>query len=169
MMQPQGGVIEDPMWEFDVIRKYGFRWKQITRAKITARGLGISEFEHAEDSQGGGAQLAERQEIGGQWKDSSSRPPPSLSETTLPLQNPTQVPITVSCEAQTALATGKEITEAWEEKFKDWQKRLPKDMEDDRYYYFYFLGGAYIHRMMDGEAIGYQSVRNIKTQVFEMR
>jgi hypothetical protein len=45
-----------------------------------------------------------------------------------------------------------QVAEEWEERFQSWLKEKPEDDCDDRYFYYEFLGEAYIHGMMDGEA-----------------
>lgn len=65
----------------------------------------------------------------------------------------------------TQLAT----VEAWDEHYYTWLHRLPDNSEDDSYYYYQLLGEAYIHGMIDGAAIQYQSRNRIPTQLFELR
>ncbi|KIW01575.1 uncharacterized protein PV09_07049 [Verruconis gallopava] len=39
----------------------------------------------------------------------------------------------------------------------------------DEYYWYEFIGECYVHSMMDGEAIKYQNVHEIKPNIFELR
>ena len=57
----------------------------------------------------------------------------------------------------------------WDRRFRSWLEELPYDDNDDCYFFYHFLGEAYIHSMMDGEAIRYKNAKDIRTQVFELR
>jgi hypothetical protein len=48
--------------------------------------------------------------------------------------------------------TEEEVARDWEQKFKTWLEEKPKEEDDDSYFYYEFLGEAYIQDMMDGEA-----------------
>jgi hypothetical protein len=48
--------------------------------------------------------------------------------------------------------TDEEVARDWEQRFKTWLEEKPKEEDDDCYFYYEFLGEAYIHGMMDGEA-----------------
>lgn len=63
----------------------------------------------------------------------------------------------------------KQIAKSWDENFQAWLKRVPEDEEDERWYHYLFLGEAYVHGMMDGEAMEYQNMQEIKTSLFELR
>jgi len=67
--------------------------------------------------------------------------------------------------------TKEQIAKDWKKGFKTWLEEEPKE-DDDRYFYYEFFGEAYIHGMMDGEAIEYQNNHKpdpIRTQLFELR
>jgi hypothetical protein len=48
-------------------------------------------------------------------------------------------------------------------------QKLPEEGEESRYFYYQFLGEAYVHGIMDGEAMDYQNTQEIKTEIFELR
>lgn len=52
--------------------------------------------------------------------------------------------------------------------FNTWLRRIPED-ELDEIFYFRFLGEAYVHEKMDGEAMEYQNTHGIPTRVFDLR
>jgi hypothetical protein len=56
------------------------------------------------------------------------------------------------CKKKKALTELAREREEWEQRFKSWLKEKPDDEDDDRNFYYEFLGEAYIHGMMDGEA-----------------
>jgi hypothetical protein len=46
---------------------------------------------------------------------------------------------------------------------------VPEDEEDVRWFHYVFLGEAYVHGMIDGEAMEYQKMQKINTGLFELR
>jgi hypothetical protein len=49
----------------------------------------------------------------------------------------------------------REIEEAWDKRYEAWLNEIPAEDDDPRYWYYEFLGEAYLHGMMDGEASTY--------------
>jgi hypothetical protein len=59
--------------------------------------------------------------------------------------------------------------EAWNQHYQAWLESEPDHKDHETYHHYEFLGEAYIHGMMDGQAISFQIFNNIPTQAFELR
>lgn len=94
-------------------------------------------------------------------KDADSGPGTSVENITLPDHDNEKKPE----------PSEKTVKEAWDEKYEAWLIENPTRDDDSRYWHYEFLGEAYVHGMMDGEAIGYQNENpdKIITQRFELR
>jgi hypothetical protein len=95
-------------------------------------------------------------------------PQPPQTPRSVPLpQTPGTSPYTD--EGERKRLEREEVAKAWDQGFKAWLKKVPEDEDDERWYYYQFLGEAYVHGMMDGEAMEYQNTQEIKTSLFELR
>lgn len=102
---------------------------------------------------------------------------PLSRSVTIPTQ-PSSVPkdekggATADTDTGTGPETRKEA-EAEEREKKQLEQKIKQDKEnarkDDPYLYYKFIGEAYIHGMMDGEAVRYQINEGIPKRMFEMR
>lgn len=170
--------IDDPIVKFYIVRKYGMRWRRIAKARTLAR---REEMEMGEGKSGA------REETPGTSDKSEELEKTSLGDSgpstesheqgeDLPTkdgrkmqQSPRLSPPTDDDVQAEKGKIKEEVAKAWDRRFKAWLAKLPEGEEDERWYYYQFLGEAYVHGMMDGEAIEYQNTQKIKTQLFELR
>lgn len=180
-----GTGYSDPMILWYITRKYGTRWRKIVKSRILARretrGLldGVTPGTSDRHSNASG-NLGESQDLievhhEEQAEDGRSTPPPIGPPQ--PPQTPRSVPLPQTPGASPNLYTDEDekkrireqIARDWDESFQAWLKRVPEDEKDERWFYYQFLGEAYVHGMMDGEAMEYQNTQEIKTSLFELR
>lgn len=83
------------------------------------------------------------------------RPSPETSRAVPLPQTNESAPMWDEYEKQRA---GSEIARNGDENFRVWLTRVPRGEEDQRWYYYQFLGDAYVHGMMNGGAIEVQSL-----------
>lgn len=191
LMRKKGTELVDPIVRFYITRKYGTRWRRIAKASTAARREqerllgegggkelertpGTSEDSESLEPSSDGLEKSEAQGEGLPAADGRKTPPPKSpgppsprTPRSIPLpQTPGAPPPSDAAEKERAK---EEIARVWEEKFRAWLAEVPKDEEDERWVYYQFLGEAYVHGMMDGEAMEYQNTQEIKTSLFELR
>jgi hypothetical protein len=174
----------DPMILWYITRKYGTRWRRIVKSRSLARretrGLleGVTPLTSDSHSDSSGP-LGESQdpiEVHHEEHGEDGRRTPAPVGPPQPPQTPRSVPLpqtpgtsTYTDEDERKRLEREEVANTWDRGFKDWLKKVPEDEDDERWYYYQFLGEAYVHGMMDGEAMEYQNTQDIKTSLFELR
>lgn len=174
----------DPTILWYITRKYGMRWRRIVKSRSLARRetRGLLEGGTPGTSDGhsdGSGPLGESQDSielhHEEHGEDGRRTPPPVGPPQLP-QTPRSVPLPqtpgtspYTNEGERKRLEREEVAKAWDQGFKAWLKKVPEDEDDERWYYYQFLGEAYVHGMMDGEAMEYQNTQEIKTSLFELR
>jgi hypothetical protein len=194
MMRKKGTDIVDPIVEFYITRKYGTRWRRIVKARREARrgaikggqegapgtsdealGSSLGDARPSSDGHGQNGNETHDEEASA---GSGRKTPPPKSPALPPPQTPQSVPLpqtpgvsprSIEDEKYEKERIRGEIARAWDERFKAWLAKVPEGDEDERWYYYQFMGEAYVHGMMDGEAMEYQNMQKIKTSLFELR
>jgi hypothetical protein len=190
LMRKKGTDIVDPIVKFYITRKYGTRWRRIVKARAQARkeALKVVKDGTPATSDESGASESSVEDAGPSSKshdqngiqgedapgeDGRKTPPPKSPGP--PPQTPRSIPLpqtpgaSPSSDGDEKKRIKEEVARDWDERFKAWLAKVPEDEEDERWYYYQFLGEAYVHGMMDGEAMEYQNTQEIKTSLFELR
>jgi hypothetical protein len=185
LMRKKGTSMDmDPIVTFYITRKYGTRWRRIVKARnLARREVRLLEGVTPETSDPSVENsVASIKDTPSQLhsddvlaEDRPRTPPPKSPGPPQPPQTPRSVPLPQTPGASPHTDEDEkqrirdEITRNWDESFQAWLRRVPDDEEDERWYYYQFLGEAYVHGMMDGEAMEHQNTQEIKTSLFELR
>lgn len=194
LMRKKGTSMDtsDPMIMFYITRKYGTRWRRIVKARralarkevLLLEGATPGTSDHSVENSVGSVIGIESQNQGHAEHHRPQTPPQKSPGFPHPPQTPRSVPLPQTLGTVPNLYTDEDekkriedekmrmkeqIAKDWNENFQAWLKKVPEDEEDERWYDYLFLGEAYVHGMMDGEAMEYQNMQEIKSSLFELR
>ena len=137
----------DPLIKFHIIRKYAMRWRKITRQRAWMSERGSIRGDWGLWGTPKEVRIAGRDRHGGSQQH-------GVKQFSSPEEQAERKAL---------------IAKSWTERFYFWLTDLPRDQEDDIYYYYRFLGEAYVHCMIDGQVLAYANHMFVKTNLFELR
>ncbi|KAN0108639.1 Heterokaryon incompatibility protein (HET) domain containing protein [Hyaloscypha variabilis] len=159
---------EDPGFKFYVARKYGIKWRKIVRERLLEREHRREITPRTSESEGSEGQHAASSLVltDNPFTGDPKTSPQSLSQTSRSIPLPQNARFFPTKEDAQRFFQ-EEVAKTWDMGFNTWLNRSPCDGSNQ--YYYQFIGEAYIHEKMDGEAMEYQNTQGIWAQVFELR
>lgn len=140
---------EDVVVDHFLQLRYGRRWKNAVKIKRKARQEKWKEGPDHVLAEAMETPLPESGDI------SPTSPVPTDSQDTGGGSKNVEEQVAIEAKISQKEEEKAKVAKKWDEGYEAWVNEVPNSDEDSRYWYYEFLGEAYLHGMMDGEASTY--------------